>query len=335
MVVFLKTFTIIDARDDINEWNSLVSGSPQGTIFSLHEYLSSTGLDYKKYFVNKGNDTRAAFCYLVNPENTEIILDELTIYSGIMFSPAHHQKETRRKTEHHEITRIIIEFLTQMYQHIDFQLSPLFEDMRPFLWHNYHSKSANDKFSVTLKYTSFLDIHDLFYRKKLKDCNVYKSLDSKRQSDIIKAQSNALTFIVDSVETDEFINLYKMTLSQQNKTINASYLDRMKTLIDNTCESGLLKKYSVVNNRGITTYIVIFGIFNQTGTYIFGAGDPDVMQRYDATFCIWNALNNLSHQYGVSTIDMEGVNSPDRGRFKLSFGGELKTYFRVSKKREA
>ena len=33
----------------------------------------------------------------------------------------------------------------------------------------------------------------------------------------------------------------------------------------------------------------------------------------------------------IKIVDMEGVNSPQRGWFKLSFGGNLKKYFQVKK----
>ena len=34
---------------------------------------------------------------------------------------------------------------------------------------------------------------------------------------------------------------------------------------------------------------------------------------------------------GGKNINFEGVNSPNRGDFKLSFGGDLKTYYNIIK----
>ena len=44
-------------------------------------------------------------------------------------------------------------------------------------------------------------------------------------------------------------------------------------------------------------------------------------------------MKKLSEE-GVSQIDMEGVNSPERGKFKLGFGGILKPYYHISKNKE-
>ena len=34
-------------------------------------------------------------------------------------------------------------------------------------------------------------------------------------------------------------------------------------------------------------------------------------------------------KYEISSVDLEGVNSPNRGWFKLSLGGDLSQYFKV------
>ena len=326
----MTKFKIIEATETMSDWNALVRSSREGTLFSLSEYLSSTGINYRAYFVKKGHEIRAGFCFLVNSDDTQIISDDLVIYSGILFANNAHQKETRKKTERHEITHFVIEFLAERYHSITFQLSPHFEDLRPFLWHNYHSENTNKKFSVNLKYTSFLDIHDLFYKKNLADNNVYQALDKKRQTDIEKAKLNGLTFTDNHIETQAFIALYQQTLLLQDKHVSERYLDRMSSLIDKTCDHGLLKKYAVKNSDHEISYIVIFGIFNNTATYIFGAGNPHIMQRYDATYCLWEAFNHLSHNYGISLIDMEGINSPQRGAYKLDFGGSISPYYHVT-----
>ncbi|MCH9739649.1 MAG: hypothetical protein K0U38_02230 [Epsilonproteobacteria bacterium] len=325
----MSKFKIVEVKDNIEEWNKLVFNSPEGTVFSLYEYLNSIGLDYKFYFVKKGNEVRAGFSFLVNKDDSEIIFDDLIIYNGIMFALNDKQKETRQKTERYDIAEEIIKFLDAKYKKMTFQLSPNFEDMRPFLWHNYHSDNMEEKFKINIRYTSFIDIHDLFYKKDIENSLVYQALDNRRQTDIVKAQENGLTFISEEVDTKEFIAFYKKTLLSQDKQVDEAYLSRMATLIDSTSQKDLLKKYAVENSENQTSYIVIFGIFKNVGTYIFGSGDADVMQRYDATYCIWKAIKDLNHNYGISTIDMEGINSPQRGAYKLDFGGSITPYYQV------
>ena len=43
---------------------------------------------------------------------------------------------------------------------------------------------------------------------------------------------------------------------------------------------------------------------------------------------LWDAFLDLAAS-GVKEIDLEGVNSPLRGHFKLSFGGSILPYYRL------
>ena len=326
----MSKFKIVEVKENIADWDKLVINSPEGTVFSLYNYLNNIGLDYKHYFVKKGNDIRAGFCFLVNKEDNEIIFDDLIIYNGILFALNDKQKETRQKSERYDITEEIIKFLEPKYKKMIFQLSPAFEDLRPFLWHNYHTEGVDDKFKIDIRYTSFVEVEDLFYKKSIEEDKVYQALDNRRQGDISKAQENGLTFVSQEVETQEFIRFYTQTLLSQDKQVDATYAQRMGRLIDETSKCGFLKKYAVKDAQNRTSYIVIFGIFKNVGTYIFGSGDAEVMERYDATYCIWEAIKDLNHNYGVSLIDMEGINSPQRGSYKLDFGGSITPYYKVS-----
>jgi hypothetical protein len=45
---------------------------------------------------------------------------------------------------------------------------------------------------------------------------------------------------------------------------------------------------------------------------------------------LWDAFGELAAA-GITQIDLEGVNSPRRGWFKMSFGGELRAYYQITK----
>ena len=51
--------------------------------------------------------------------------------------------------------------------------------------------------------------------------------------------------------------------------------------------------------------------------------------KYDSTYCNWLAWSRLFTDHGIKHIDLEGVNSPKRGWFKLSFGGTLENYYSI------
>ena len=43
---------------------------------------------------------------------------------------------------------------------------------------------------------------------------------------------------------------------------------------------------------------------------------------------LFGVFKKLS-KIGIDTVDMEGINSPNRGWFKQSFGGIIKQYFEI------
>ena len=51
---------------------------------------------------------------------------------------------------------------------------------------------------------------------------------------------------------------------------------------------------------------------------MFGASDPALRNSPTGTAVLWDAFSELA-KVGVKKIDLEGVNSPKRGWFKLSF----------------
>ena len=65
--------------------------------------------------------------------------------------------------------------------------------------------------------------------------------------------------------------------------------------------------------------------------YLFGAGSPGLKEHCCGTITFWDAFKDLSKNRGIKEVDFEGVNSPQRGKFKLSFGGDLRTYFQIKK----
>jgi hypothetical protein len=83
------------------------------------------------------------------------------------------------------------------------------------------------------------------------------------------------------------------------------------------------------NKKGDILYITIFCFDKKRAYYLFGAGNSDNNARYKGTIAFWETFKILAQKYHIKEVDLEGVNSPNRGWYKLSFGGDLKTYYHV------
>ena len=78
-------------------------------------------------------------------------------------------------------------------------------------------------------------------------------------------------------------------------------------------------------------YITVWGWDRHRAYYLYGAGNQWVDLRFKGTICFWDAILWLARVKRGSVIDWEGVNSPKRGFFKLSFGGSLLNYYWIKK----
>ena len=62
--------------------------------------------------------------------------------------------------------------------------------------------------------------------------------------------------------------------------------------------------------------------------YLYGCPLSEKVENYLGSITFWEAFVELSNK-GIDLIDMEGINSPNRGWFKQSFGGTIKQYYNI------
>ena len=71
-----------------------------------------------------------------------------------------------------------------------------------------------------------------------------------------------------------------------------------------------------------------FALDHLRAYYLFGVNKPELRDYHTGTAVLWDAFYELNKD-GINEVDLEGVNSPKRGWFKVSFGGELKPYYEL------
>jgi len=325
-----KTKFEIHPLEKFKNWDALVEASPQGTVFSTSLYLDAVGFPYRCYVITKGNQVKAAMCHLVSDDGKLCILDDLVIYNGLMFQNNSCTKETKARSERFKITELVIGYLDRMYQRIELALSPHFEDMRPFLWHNYHSARSSDRFKIDLRYTSYLDITEFSSEKNEEALSLFNNMDTIRKRNLREARQKG-GYVERDGSVDLFIEFYKELMKRQSDPQPEKKLCRMKMLIETLMRGGKAVLFSTKNAQNEIIYLIIFVFDRKRAYYLFGAGHPGIMERYQGTLGFWEGFRILSQQYGIREVDMEGVNSPKRGWFKLSFGGRLIPYFQIYK----
>ena len=318
--------------NDFEMWNEFVDLSPQGTIFAKSYYLKSSGREFQLLGAYKGIHLKAGVVVVFTEDKLGCELDDLIIYGGILFCNDETQKEVKSRSARFQLSELFIEELDKRFNKVELAFAPQLEDMRPFLWHNYHSSDANEKFDVDLRYTSCLNIEEFATEKNEEDYQLFKELDTLRQRNIRDARRSGVE-VVEGKETLLLIKFYESLMLNHDHNVEHEKLKRMQRLTDSLLEQEKATMFLAKDKNGEIMYVTVFCFDNKKAYYLFGAGNPDIDTRYRGTMAFWEAFRLLAKNHSISEVDLEGVNSPQRGSFKLSFGGDLKPYYQIYKGR--
>lgn len=321
-----KKYTIVPTSLD-DEWDRFIQKSPDKSIFLNSQYLKNAGCRLGLYRCYNANELRAIVGLVESPDGSMAILDDLIIYSGICFAPASYgQTPVQKISERFEISTFLAAQLTNQYSKVEFAFAPTITDIRPFLWHNYGNE--NGRYAVHIRYTSFLDIGDFANATCLEDIAAYKCATGARRQQIRYAiRDRIVTMQMDDVSI--FIDLYRKTLARQGKLVDDSKIERIANLVRSLLRNDLAIMLASYTADGQLGSIAVFAFDTHKAYYLFGASDPALRNAPTGTAILWNAFLKLS-TLGLREVDLEGVNSPKRGWFKLSFGGSLNQYYQVS-----
>ena len=324
-------YTLQEAMIDEN-WDKFVDDSINGTIFSKSYYLKASSVKYKLFYCYKKAELRAAIAVIESEDGKDLILNDFIIYNGIMYNkPSNKQNHSQQYSEQFKIQAFIAEELANLYSNIELSLHPSIVDIRAFLWVNYGENKP--QYKPDIRYTSYIDISDFKNSKKLEDISIYnKASTSRRQQIRYAIKKGYKTKIEDKDSIKKFIELYKMTMSRQEIIVNCDKLVRMENLLKELIKYNMAKLYASYDENGEIGSMAIFCWDNKRAYYLFGASNPVKRNGHSGTSVIWDALYDLNAM-GINEVDLEGINSPHRGWFKLSFGGDIVPYYELNYRR--
>ena len=313
-------------QEDLLEYDQFVSSSLQGTIFSESFFLKLLKKKYHLWNVKQGTELKAAVCLIVSDDENKVIVDDRVIYSGIMFSVENQRLKTKKRSDEFEITKFIIENLIKKYKKINFQVSPEFSDLRPFQWFNYFKKTKK-KFSLFTRYTSYID----FSKDNLSNflsSKLYLNMETVRRYDYRKACKEKAS-IVASSDISNFLDFYRKLMKKQKINVPAKEIKLVNLMISQLIDLKRCKLFYVKDKSENILYALVYIWDNKRAYYFLGAGNPKKNTPWQSTFGHCEVFRYLQKHQSINLVDLEGVNSPQRGWFKLSLGGSLTTYYNV------
>ena len=322
----MKTSYRLEKTTIGKKWDEFVKSSWNGILFSYSIYLKSISCNPQLYYCYNKQELRAAIVVLETEDHRSLTLHGLVVHNGIIFgSPANKQNLAQQNSERFRITEFIAEELPQIYKNIELRLDPLCQDIRPFLWVNYGTNSPKYQV-VNIRYTSYLSIKNLYINWE--DSEIFENLSSSRKQEVRYANRKGVV-TREEFKQELFIEFLMNTYLRQGIEIDHQVIEENVQLIKQLFEANLGYMFVSYTKDNIPGSIAFFGIDHKRAYYLFGANDPALRNEHTGTAVLWDAFKFLGSK-GIDEVDMEGVNSPERGWFKLSFGGTISSYYHLS-----
>ncbi|MCG7563609.1 MULTISPECIES: GNAT family N-acetyltransferase [unclassified Pseudoalteromonas] len=307
-------------------WDSFIATSPHGTPFVHSQFLALLDVKYHAYYCCKGKEKIAAVLLIVDEHEQRAIGHHDVIHDGIMHRNIAHLNRAQRHSELFAAQEYIAEYLADRYAQVTLKLHPAIQDIRAFLWVNYHNDGP--KYAVTPRYTSVLELDEFTAPlSALEHSDNYSNSSVSRRQEIRYGFKKQVT-LSESQDFTLFAHYYGLTMARQGIEISPVRLDELAVRIKSLAQQGLLCMYEArTSNQEIGSFATYL-LHGDTAYYFYGANHPELRDSHTGTAVLWQAFPLLA-QKGVSKLDLEGINSPQRGWFKLSFGGNVEPYFHI------
>lgn len=307
-------------------WDKLVASSPNATVFAHAEYLAALRQPVSRYFIYRAQEVRGGLLVPESADREDAALNPFLIYTGLIFpNVAHNQNRSQITTERFELCEAAAAALPGLYRKVELALSPGVTDIRAFLWHNYGQDTG--RYIPDPRYTAIAPIGELA-TTPTDNSDLFAQCSAARRQEVRYA-------IKKGVRTEEeflpqaFIDYYAMTMGRQDIAVPAEQLEDMRLLITALGEAGKARMFVARTAQGDIGSMAIMALDQYRAYYLFGASDPALRDSHCGSAVIWDAFIALAKS-GVAEVDMEGVNSPKRGWFKLSFGPVMQAYYELA-----
>jgi hypothetical protein len=302
----------------MSEWDALVSESPQGHVFSTSAFLDSLGTPYRCYVTTTpSGEILAGAAILLSGSLMTKAPFPFTPHQGILFAKSVASLgQQKRLTAEFRITTFFIETLLDIFSYFSMALSPYFRDLRPFQWHNY-GKNTLPQFEIVQRYTGHLSLFDFEINRYLCSVRTVRRQEYKKTQALIEPSNNL----------NLFLKLYQQTFDRQGIALD----DQTLSLVKRICVKALAEGYGYLSCAmidGCAASMAFFLTDQHCAYYLFGANDPDLRDANASSKLLIDNIASFATQ-NLKRFDFVGVNSPQRGDFKLSFNAELIPYQEV------
>jgi lipid II:glycine glycyltransferase (peptidoglycan interpeptide bridge formation enzyme) len=188
-------------------------------------------------------------------------------------------------------------------------------------------------YRADVRYTAYVDLTGFAGADAPEDIPLFAELSYSRRQEVRKARKEG-AHTTEEADADGLAAFYALTLRRQNIEPEPERLEELRFLAAGLLQTGMARLFVSRMPGGAPASMALFGRDAKRAYYLFGAGDPALRGTPCGTAVLWDAFAALAGS-GCRALDMEGVNSPQRGWFKLSFGAEILPYYQLALENDA
>lgn len=299
------------------QWLKLWAASPQRSVFSHPDLLGALPVQVRFALVrdNSGDCAGAPVC--LGADGRPIHPDLLPcLYHGVLTSGP-----TRENHSHYprqmKLVERLLKLLTQEYPDLHLCNSWRLDDLRPVQWHNYHERQRGT-FELALAYTAVLDLaaHKSFehYLASIRSC---------RRQEYAKVMANPPQFCT-AVQPDELLALYSSMFAAKGLPVAEVEAECLRGVCTAIQRKGLGDVFAC-REDGRLVAATVFLKDDRSAYYLYGMTAPERRKDFLNTALLLEAIRSFFYS-GPSEVDFIGVNSPNRGDYKLSFNPALRPF---------
>lgn len=323
----------LQAFEDLAVWDALVARSPQGSLFAESWFAAAAREPCLRLAVMQKASLKAGLCLPLSADGRAVVSPDLTIYAGLLFDLDPDRQAVKRRHDEFQITEFVAAELAQRYEAIDLQCAPGVEDARPFLWHAYHGP-ASGRYRLDLRYTSVVDVRSLqgldADEAAAQNSSTFNAMETVRRYSVREGLRAGGTVRV-STDMRCLLAHYRELMAAQGERPDETQLAKMDGVMQALIARDRGAVFEVLDADGGFLYAVAYGWDGKRAYYLYGAGQAERSRPWQGTLAHWQAFQILAQRHGVAEVDLEGVNSPQRGWFKLGLGGALVPYLRFQR----
>lgn len=298
-------------ESDYEEWNDFVANSPDGSIYSMPDYLDVlcdvTSAKFKILAVTKNDEIFGGIALYERPSRfgTYVTPRLLLYYNGLVLKDFETKYPSKRTSRRMEIMTALEEPLSKAgYARIAIKNRSTLEDARVF---------KERGWDVQPEYTYVAPLKDMDY--------LWERVEQNLRRLINRGSNQGLQF---SKEAD-FENLYHLHFETHQRKGMSLYLpyDKFKRYFERLSSQGLCQLYHarLPEGRPIASQLVLLGPHPISHTVCAGA-DKEFLNIGANAFLRWNVFKDLSNQ-GFIGNDLTDASLNPVSHFKSQLGADL------------